>query len=42
MVDETGFDRSVPLPAGLTIAALRKTIDYVERELAELVDLYYE
>jgi hypothetical protein len=42
MVDDAGFDRSVPLPAGLTIAAIRKTIEYVERELADLVDLYYE
>lgn len=32
------FDASVPLPPGLTIAALRKAIAYIERELADLID----
>lgn len=36
------FDASVPLPAGLEIAAIRRAIDYVEGELAELVEIYYE
>lgn len=36
------FRKGVPLPSGLTIAALRRSIDYIERELAELVDIYFE
>ena len=36
------FDSSVPLPPGLDIGAIRRAIDYMERELADLVDLYYE
>ncbi len=36
------FDRSVPLPPGLTVAAIHKAIEYVERELADFVDVYLE
>ncbi len=36
------FDSSVPLPPGLTLAAIRRATEYIERELAELVDIYYE
>jgi hypothetical protein len=36
------FDRSVPLPPGLSVVAIRKAIDYVERHLADLVEIYYE
>src|SRR5262245_2880464 len=36
------FDRAVPLPPGLEISAIGKAIDYVERELADLVELYLE
>ena len=36
------FDRSVPLPPGLTIGSVRRAIDYIERELTELVDIYHE
>ncbi len=32
----------VALPPGLTVAALRKAVDYIERELTELVDIYFE
>ena len=42
MVRADDFNRDVPLPAGLTIAAIRKTIEYVERELADLVDIYFQ
>lgn len=42
MVRQDDFDPSVPLPPGLTIAAVRKTIEYVERELADLLDVYFE
>ena len=36
------FDDSVELPSGLTTSAIRRAIDYIERELAELVEIYYE
>ncbi len=36
------LDSSVPLPPGLTLAAVRRSIEYIERELAELVEIYYE
>lgn len=36
------FDPSVPLPPGLELAALRRAISYIERELADLVDIYLE
>ena len=42
MVREEDFDRSVPLPPGLTVTAIRKAIEYVERELTDLIDLYFE
>ncbi|TLY30059.1 MAG: hypothetical protein E6K63_03120 [Nitrospirae bacterium] len=42
MARKGDFDPSVPLPPGLDIAAIRRAIDYIERELADLVDLYYE
>jgi hypothetical protein len=41
MVRSGDFSSSVPLPPGLTITAIRKAIEYVERELADLVDLYF-
>lgn len=36
------FDRSVSLPPGLEISALRRAIEYVERQLAEFIDVYFE
>lgn len=36
------FDRSVALPPGLDLASISKAIDYLERELADLVEIYYE
>jgi hypothetical protein len=42
MVRAEDFNRRVPLPQGLTVTAVRKAIEYIERELAELVDLYFE
>ena len=36
------FDPSAPLPIGLDVAAIRKSIPYIERELADLVDVYVE
>lgn len=42
MVRKDDFDPSVSLPTGLDIAAIRKAIEYMERELADFVELYYE
>jgi len=42
MVQNSDFVATVPLPSGLTITAIRKAVEYVERECAELVDLYFE
>jgi hypothetical protein len=42
MARKEDFDRSVPLPPGLSVVAIRKAIDYVERHLADLVEIYYE
>jgi hypothetical protein len=36
------FDRAVPLPPGLDVASIRKAIEYMERELAEFVEIYFE
>jgi hypothetical protein len=36
------FDDSVPLPPGLTTTAIRRAMEYVERELADLVEIYFE
>ncbi len=37
-----GFDPSVSLPPELKIAHIRKAIDYIEKEIREFVDVYYE
>ncbi len=42
MVRKDDFDKGVPLPPGLTIAAIRNAVDYIERQLAELVEVYFE
>lgn len=42
MVQKADFDPSVPLPPGLDIASIRRAIDYIERELADLIDVYFE
>lgn len=36
------FNKDVPLPAGLTLTAIGKSIEYVERQASELVDIYWE
>jgi hypothetical protein len=36
------FDSNVPLPAGLDITAIRRTIEYIERDLTDLVEIYHE
>ena len=42
MTKRIDFDSSVNLPPGLNIASIRRAIDYVEMQLAELIDVYYE
>ncbi len=36
------FNRSVPLPPGLTVVHIRNAIDFVEEKAEELIDLYFE
>jgi hypothetical protein len=36
------FDRSVALPAGLEPSAIRHAIKFIEKELGDLVELYFE
>ena len=42
LVRSSDFPTEVALPPGLTVAALRKAIEYIERELTDLVDIYFE
>ena len=42
MVRKHDFNDSVPLPKGLTQAAIRKATEYIERELVDLAELYFE
>lgn len=36
------FDDSVPLPKGFDLASVRRAIEFMERELSELAEIYYE
>ena len=42
MVRDKDFNTDVLLPPGLNTAAIRKSIEYIEREAKELVELYFE
>ena len=42
MAREDDFDPTVRLPPGLDIAAIRRAVDYIERALADLVEIYHE
>jgi hypothetical protein len=42
MAEREDFDPAVPLPPGLELAAIRRALDYIERELSDLVDVYFE
>jgi hypothetical protein len=42
MARKGDFNPEVPLPPGLDIAAIRRAVDYIERELSEFVEVYYE
>src|SRR5437588_12481999 len=34
--------RKVPLPSGLTTTAIQKSVDYIEKGLADLIEIYLE
>jgi hypothetical protein len=42
MVQKDDFNSNVPLPPGLTRDAIRRAVEYIERELADLVEIYCE
>jgi hypothetical protein len=42
MAKRSDFDPTVPLPPGMEVGAIRRAIDYIEKELAELVEIYYD
>jgi hypothetical protein len=42
MVRKDDFNRDVPLPPGLTTTAIHKAIDYIEKGLSDLVEIYLE
>jgi len=42
MARKEDFNRKVPLPSGLTTTAIHKAIDYIEKGLADLVEIYLE
>ncbi|MBI2840027.1 MAG: hypothetical protein HYX75_17065 [Acidobacteria bacterium] len=42
MIRASDLDRTVPLPPGLDIGAIKRAIDYIERGLADLVEIYTE
>ena len=42
MAQSVGFNRNVRLPPSLEIGAIRRAIDYMERQLSDLVEIYYE
>jgi hypothetical protein len=42
MVRKADFNPDVPLPPGLTITAIQKAIDYIEKGLTDLIEIYLE
>lgn len=42
MVRTEDFSDTVPLPPGLTVQSIRRAVEYIERELPDLVDIYFE
>lgn len=36
------YNKNVMLPPGLEVAAIRRAVQYMEKELGELVEIYYE
>jgi hypothetical protein len=42
MARKEDFDRTVPLPPGLDVGAIRRAIEYIEREVGASVEIYFE
>ena len=42
MVRLEDFRQSAELPPGLTVTAIRRAVEYIERELGDLVEIYVE
>jgi len=42
MARKEDFVRTVPMPPGLEIVAIRKAIDYIEKGASDLVEIYFE
>jgi len=42
MARKEDFNREVLLPPGLTITAIQKAIEYIEKGLTDLVEIYLE
>lgn len=42
MARKDHFNRKVPLPSGLTTTAIQKAVDYIEKGLADLIEIYLE
>jgi hypothetical protein len=42
MARKEDFNTAVSLPPGLEVGAFRRAIDYMEKELGDLVEIYYE
>lgn len=42
MAKKDDFNRDVPLPPGLTVTAIQKASEYIEKGLADLVEIYLE
>lgn len=42
MVQAADYDAGVTLPPGLTRSAIRRAVEYIEKELGDLVELYFE
>jgi len=42
LVRTNDFNKAVLLPPGLTLPAIRKAVEFIEKELADIVDIYYQ
>jgi hypothetical protein len=42
MVRKADFNRDITLPSGLTVTSIKKAIDYIEKGLTDLIEIYLE
>lgn len=42
MAKASDFDAAVPLPPGLDVGSIKRAIEYIEKEVGELVEIYLE